>query len=79
MASEVMQRATYRTSGSDIHRLVGSKRQELWTGLQQRLGATPIFGGVLGNQKGEQVDVDDEDEDGDVVQDRPLSASVDRV
>lgn len=75
MASEVM----HRTSGSDIHRHVGSKRQELWSGLQQRLGATPIFGGVLGNQKGERVLEDsdsDEDEGDDVVQDRYLPAGV---
>ncbi|KAG7383890.1 hypothetical protein PHYPSEUDO_003247 [Phytophthora pseudosyringae] len=83
MASEVMQRASYRASGSvapaprssDILKLVG-KRQELWSGLQQRLGATPIFGGVLGNQKGEQV-LEDSDSDGaedaDVVQDSYLS------
>ncbi|KAI9979481.1 hypothetical protein PInf_029375 [Phytophthora infestans] len=78
MASEVMQRTSYRTSGtvarsSDIHKHVG-KRQELWTGLQQRLGATPIFGGILSNQKGERVVEDsDDDEDGDVVEDSYLS------
>ncbi|KAG6610631.1 1-phosphatidylinositol 3-phosphate 5-kinase fab1 [Phytophthora cinnamomi] len=85
MASEVMQRASYRTSGSDIHRHVSSKSQELWSGLQQRLGATPMLGGVLGNQKGERVLEDsdsDEDEGDDTVQDRFLPAgacSVDRV
>ncbi|KAL3658881.1 hypothetical protein V7S43_016024 [Phytophthora oleae] len=82
MANEVMQRTSYKSTGptqrriSDIHKHVG-KRQELWTGLQQRLGATPIFGGVLGNQKGEEVLEDsdnDEDEDHDVVQDSYLSA-----
>ncbi|KAG3113381.1 hypothetical protein PI124_g7920 [Phytophthora idaei] len=77
MANEVMQRTSYRTSGSvarssDIHKHVG-KRQELWTGLQQRLGATPLFSGILSNQKGERVLEDsDDDEDGDVVQDSYL-------
>lgn len=82
MASEVMQRISYRSSASssvarssDIHKHVGLKRQELWTGLQQRLGATPIFGAVLGNQKGERVlenSDSDNDEDCDVVQDSYL-------
>ncbi|KAL4129460.1 hypothetical protein PRIC2_005468 [Phytophthora ramorum] len=72
MASEVMQRGSYRVSG-DFHKHVGLKRQELWSGLQQRLGATPIFSGVLGHQKGEQVLEDsDDDEENDVVQDSYL-------
>ncbi|RLN93549.1 hypothetical protein BBJ28_00001722 [Nothophytophthora sp. Chile5] len=40
------------SSGSgDLHKHVGFKRQELWQGLQQRLGGTPFFGGPLGPQE----------------------------
>ncbi|CAH0474545.1 unnamed protein product [Peronospora belbahrii] len=89
MASEVMQQTSYQSSTSGgaasapapsssvVYTHFGLKRQELWLGLQQRFGATPIFSGVLGNQKGKHVNEDSESneeaEDGDVVQDKYLS------
>ncbi|UIZ23512.1 hypothetical protein KXD40_007888 [Peronospora effusa] len=92
MTSEVMQRnlsarpssnfdAVPASRSSTIHKHLSLKRQELWSGFQQRLGAAPIFSGVLGNQKGKRVHEDsdcnnqdeEEDEDEDVVQDRYLS------
>lgn len=65
----MVQRPTFRrtSTSSDIHRFVG-KHQDVWTGLQERLGAT------LGNQKRERLDDSDADEDTDVVEDSHLAS-----